>query len=88
MIMGNMNFPQTCRLWIKVTLSLARCHARQGDPLAPFLFILVMEALHVVMMMMMMKAINLGILEGTVKPNNSPTPQGLILLRAGMGQAM
>ncbi|KAJ0623416.1 putative RNA-directed DNA polymerase [Helianthus annuus] len=75
-IMAQMNFPSRWRTWIMATLHSARASVlvngsptrelecsrglRQGDPLSPFLFIIVMEALTGIMK----KATSMGLFNG------------------------
>lgn len=83
-VMAQMGFTTTWRVWIMGFLSSARTSilvngaptkefeiqkgVRQGEPLSPFLFIIAMEALHVVMI----KAQSLGIFHGLATPNQGP----------------
>ncbi|KAJ0693348.1 putative RNA-directed DNA polymerase [Helianthus annuus] len=89
-IMRQMNFPQVWCKWIKGILLSARssilvngsptfefnCEKgiRQGDPLSPFLFIIVMEALSC----MIRKACNSGAFDGVRLPNGGPTVSHLL----------
>ncbi|KAK9047975.1 hypothetical protein SSX86_033063, partial [Deinandra increscens subsp. villosa] len=75
-MLGQLNFPPKWRLWINGCLRASRSSVllngcptlefqcargvRQGDPLSPFLFLIVMEAFHA----LMDKAIKLGIFHG------------------------
>lgn len=83
-VLAQMNFGTKWRNWIKGCLSSSRVSAlingsptlefqmfrgvRQGDPLAPFLFIIGMEALNVALK----EAIHAGIFEGIQLPNGGP----------------
>ncbi|KAM0042735.1 putative RNA-directed DNA polymerase [Helianthus debilis subsp. tardiflorus] len=83
-IMNQMGFPPKWCLWIHGILSSARssvlingsptfefpCHKgmRQGDPISPFIFLIVMEALS----SMIRKASRVGALRGIVLPNDGP----------------
>ncbi|KAF5821202.1 putative RNA-directed DNA polymerase [Helianthus annuus] len=84
-ILHHMGFPSKWKNWIMGILFTGRASIlvngaptkefelkrglRQGDPLSPFLFTIVMEALHV----MMAKAVEAGIYKGVVLPNGGPT---------------
>lgn len=88
-----MNFPVTWRKWIKACLSLAgtsvlvnglptkefkvTCGLREGDPLSPFLHLLVMEALSIVMD----TAKDQNLFLGVQLPNNGPNISQFILCR-------
>ncbi|MFS7958360.1 putative RNA-directed DNA polymerase [Helianthus anomalus] len=83
-IMAQLGFPQRWCLWIYGILSSARSAVlvngsptfefgcskgmRQGDPISPFLFIIVMEAFT----SMIRRASRVGALRGIVLPNNGP----------------
>ncbi|KAJ0454037.1 putative RNA-directed DNA polymerase [Helianthus annuus] len=83
-ILRQMGFSEKWCLWIKGVVSSARasvlvngsptfefkCHKgmRQGDPISPFLFVIVMEALSC----MIVRACGLGILKGVSLPNGGP----------------
>ncbi|MFS7991078.1 putative RNA-directed DNA polymerase [Helianthus anomalus] len=89
-VMSQMGFPQLWRKWVFGILSSARaavlvngsptfdfqCHKgmRQGDPLSPFLFLLVMEALSACFS----KADELGLVEGVRLPNSGPVLSHLL----------
>ncbi|KAJ0454927.1 putative RNA-directed DNA polymerase [Helianthus annuus] len=83
-VLDQMGFSSKWCSWIKGVLSSARasvlvngsptfefkCHKgmRQGDPISPFLFVIVMEALSC----MVNKACSLGIFKGVSLPNGGP----------------
>lgn len=83
-IMEQMNFGGKWRSWILECLKSATASVlvngspteefhitmgvRQGDPLSPFLFIIVMEGLHV----SMLEATRKGYFNGVTLPNNGP----------------
>ncbi|KAJ0436408.1 putative RNA-directed DNA polymerase [Helianthus annuus] len=83
-ILRQMGFPGKWCLWIKGVVSSARASVlvngsptfefncqkgmRQGDPISPFLFVIVMEALSC----MINRACGLGILKGVSLPNGGP----------------
>ncbi|KAJ0535080.1 putative RNA-directed DNA polymerase [Helianthus annuus] len=83
-IMSQMNFPRRWRAWVMATLYSAKASVlvngsptreflcsrglRQGDPLSPFLFVIVMEALSKIME----KAVSLGLFNGLKVTNNGP----------------
>ncbi|KAJ0870075.1 putative RNA-directed DNA polymerase [Helianthus annuus] len=89
-VLTQMGFPALWRKWILGILSTSRTSilvngsptlefnvqrgVRQGDPLSPLLFILAMEALHVVSV----KANSLGIFDGVKTPNDGPTISHLL----------
>ncbi|XP_022030457.1 uncharacterized protein LOC110931368 [Helianthus annuus] len=82
--MKMMGFPKRWRRWINACLSSSKASVlvngsptkefdlkrglRQGDPLSPFLFILVMEVLDV----FLKRAVTLGFYEGVKLPNGGP----------------
>ncbi|KAJ0477029.1 putative RNA-directed DNA polymerase [Helianthus annuus] len=84
-IMTQMNFPSKWRGWVMATLYSARASVlvngsptrefdcsrglRQGDPLSPFLFVIVMEALTGIMK----HATSLGLFSGIKIPNGGPS---------------
>ncbi|KAJ0582905.1 putative RNA-directed DNA polymerase [Helianthus annuus] len=84
-ILSQMGFSEKWCSWIKGVLSSARASVlvngsptfefecqkgmRQGDPISPFLFVIVMEALSC----MLNKASDLGILKGVSLPNDGPS---------------
>ncbi|XP_076929356.1 putative mitochondrial protein AtMg01250 [Bidens hawaiensis] len=85
-----MGFPlQWCK-WIRGILKSARSSAlvngsptfefgcekgiRQGDPISPFLFIIVMEALSV----LFRRAVHIGAFDGINLPNNGPIVSHLV----------
>jgi len=83
-IMRQMHFGEKWRLWIRGCLSSSRLSVltngnptqrfqtfrgvRQGDPLAPFLFIIAMEGLHTAIQ----EANQIGIFKVVSLPNNGP----------------
>ncbi|KAJ0554035.1 putative RNA-directed DNA polymerase [Helianthus annuus] len=83
-ILAQMGFPSRWCRWIRGIISSARASVlvngattfefkcdkgmRQGDPISPFLFLIVMEALSC----MINKAIGLGIVKGVDLPNDGP----------------
>ncbi|KAI3741088.1 hypothetical protein L1987_58755 [Smallanthus sonchifolius] len=83
-ILAQMGFSNKWCLWIKGVISSARasvlvngapifefkCHKgmRQGDPISPFLFVIVIEALSC----MIRKACSLGIVKGVSLPDDGP----------------
>ncbi|KAI3692865.1 hypothetical protein L6452_32690 [Arctium lappa] len=83
-VLSHLNFGTKWRSWIQECLCSARVSilmngspteeismhrgVRQGDPLAPFLFIIAMEALNVAMN----QARRLGVFKGVTLPNNGP----------------
>ncbi|KAF5790976.1 putative RNA-directed DNA polymerase [Helianthus annuus] len=89
-IMAQMNFPTRWRKWIMATLSSARASVlvngsptrefeysrglRQGDPLSPFLFVIVMEALTGIMK----EAASIGLFNGIKITNDGPSLSHLI----------
>ncbi|XP_021986620.1 uncharacterized protein LOC110883073 [Helianthus annuus] len=84
LVVNEMGFPSRWCRWIKGVISSARASVlvngattfefkcdkgmRKGDPISPFLFVIVMEALSC----MIRKAISLGIVKGVVLPNDGP----------------
>ncbi|KAK9072611.1 hypothetical protein SSX86_009046 [Deinandra increscens subsp. villosa] len=84
-VLSHMGFPSVWKGWILGCLSSGRSSVlvngspskefqfsrglRQGDPLSPFLFIIVMEAFH----MLLEKAKSLEIIKGVKLPNNGPS---------------
>ncbi|XP_021991435.1 uncharacterized protein LOC110888201 [Helianthus annuus] len=89
-ILAQMGFSDKWCLWIKGVITSARasilvngaptsefkCHKgmRQGDPISPFLFFIVMEALSC----MISKACSLGIVKGVSLPNSGPVVSHLL----------
>ncbi|KAJ0503263.1 putative RNA-directed DNA polymerase [Helianthus annuus] len=89
-IMSQMKFPNRWRAWIMATLRTARASVlvngsptrefectrglRQGDPLSPFLFVIVMEALTGIMK----KATSAGLFNGIKVTNEGPYLSHLI----------
>ncbi|KAJ0445701.1 putative RNA-directed DNA polymerase [Helianthus annuus] len=89
-IMAQMNFPSRWRAWVMATLHSARASVlvngsptrefvcsrglRQGDPLSPFLFVIVMEALTGIMK----KVVSLGLFNGIKITNDGPLLSHLI----------
>ncbi|KAJ0527046.1 putative RNA-directed DNA polymerase [Helianthus annuus] len=84
-ILNGMNFPTLWRNWIKACLKSGRSSVlvngspttefqlyrglRQGDPMSPFLFVLMLEALNI----LMNRAVDVGVFKGVVLPNGGPT---------------
>ncbi|MFS7926579.1 putative RNA-directed DNA polymerase [Helianthus anomalus] len=89
-VMAQMNFPSRWRAWVMATLHSAKASVlvngsptgefectrglRQGDPLSPFLFVIVMEALTGIMA----KAVSVGLFEGINIPYDGPAISHLI----------
>ncbi|KAJ0814615.1 putative RNA-directed DNA polymerase [Helianthus annuus] len=89
-VMRQMNFPDVWCKWIEGVLVSARSSVlvngsptfefscekgiRQGDPISPFLFIIVMEALSG----LIRKACDVGVFKGVVLPNGGPVCSHLL----------